>query len=100
MEFIRYKIEPDMDQEVYDSVSQAINRMHDVGIVHGDLHAGNMGLTDDMKPKFIDLETMLYLDDVDEIAQEWMIRGFDIYSVDEFIENEKDNFMLTLDINA
>ena len=97
MEYLPTVMTEKIVEEREDEIKTFIKSVHEKGIIHGDLHGGNLMLDRDGKFKMIDFETTFQLNelDVNPLPMEWLDEGFDQTELDEFIEYEEtENFKL------
>ena len=84
------------------AIEQQIKKMHDMGIVHGDLHGANVRYNEQhgkYNIYFIDVDTAFTFSDYEkhEFPKLWLKQGFDIESLDEIIQIEKKNYTTIID---
>ena len=90
MEYLPIPATTKLIAENAENIQTLINRMHSLGIYHGDLHGGNIAFTKKMEPRIIDLDTVFYANELDsKIVKLWAEKGFDM-TVPELIEWERE----------
>lgn len=69
-------------------IRQKVDFLHRLGYAHGDLHIGNIGVTDEQDIVFVDFDTtFLIVEDRDQQwVKDWMNEGFDEDDYDAFVE--------------
>ncbi len=100
LEYLPYRATEKLIKEHEQEIRTMIADLHRRGIVHGDLHGGNIMFDKHMKPVIIDLDTVFHLDELKEnpLPMEWLKRGFDITDIDEYLWKEaNENFQVVLD---
>lgn len=83
------------DKILIKNIENKINDMHNMEIIHGDLHEGNIRYTDNKEVYFVDVDTAFTIKEYHELnfPKEWIIKGFsDINNLEEFLEYEKVQF--------
>ena len=97
MPFIENELTEDSVKDIIieNNIKTKIERMHNLGIVHGDLHGANIRYGNDKKIYFIDTDTVFTISEYDNtnFPREWIKIGFEIDNLDEFIAYEKLNYM-------
>lgn len=83
--------------KVVGMIREAIRKMHNYGIIHGDLHRGNIGMTEDGRIVFLDTETSFLKSEYqrEKFPRQWIMKGFDIDNLEDFIEYEEEENFLT-----
>lgn len=96
------------DNLLLESINSKIKEMHEMGIVHGDLHSNNIRyrkvINIDTGEKtfnvyFIDFDTSFFLKEYEmyNFPKKWLEYGFDMTSLEEFIEHEKIQYKSIVD---
>jgi len=98
--------EPGMDEipkgveisikEAKEQITILVERMHNVGFVHGDLHLGNIGVVDGNRIVFVDFDSVMRLgrDDEEDWVKAYLKGGYDdITTVNELMEYEETSWM-------
>ena len=107
------------DPIVCDAIDQAIERLHSMGLVHGDLHSMNIRLrrgyiikmptaevTDFIEVYLIDLDAVFLMWEYESttFVKEWITRNFDLptggSSLEEFIEYERTQYRTFADVDS
>lgn len=81
--------------DLYERVRDLIQRLHQMGIVHGDLHNDNIVCSKDLKDvRLIDFEKSTFKQIVDDEYIEYYnsLFGTDAKTLDDVIEHELHNF--------
>ncbi len=100
LEYLPYRATEKLIEEHEGEIRDMIADLHRRGIVHGDLHGGNIMFDKNMKPVIIDLDTVFHLDELKDnpLPMEWLKRGFDITDLDEYLWKEAtENFQVVID---
>jgi tRNA A-37 threonylcarbamoyl transferase component Bud32 len=85
------------------AIDDLIEKLHNLGIVHGDLHSRNIRykkVKNGAKVYMIDLDTMFFMKEYEicSFPQRWIEHGFDdISTLDEFLLRERDNYKNLID---
>nr|QBK86289.1 MAG: uncharacterized protein LCMAC102_00840 [Marseillevirus LCMAC102] len=94
MEYLPIKATEELMKKYESKIQSLIKDMHNRGAVHGDLHGGNIAFTSKLEPKIIDVDTMFYLDELEDnpLPREWVENNFDLVeNMEEFIEYEEED---------
>lgn len=82
--------------DLIDLITEKVQKMHDLNIAHGDLHAGNVVVNlDPLEVALIDYEYAFDIDTgkEDPKVQEWMQKGFDWEGTyDDFVRYDFENW--------
>lgn len=81
--------------ELYERVRDLIRKLHQMGVIHGDLHNDNILCSTDLTDiRLIDFEKSTFVDLVDDEYLEYYdsIFGTKAMSVDDILEHELHNF--------
>ena len=75
-------------------ITRVVEKMHQLGYAHGDLHMENIGYDNDGNIYILDHDTVYTItDSPDEWVRLWMEKGFDwVDTFNEFIEYDYDNW--------
>ena len=85
-----------------DLIMQKVGLLHSLGYAHGDLHIGNIGVTESQDIVFFDFDTAyrIHADRDKKWLNDWMEAGFGEESYDDFIEYDwstwKTDFLFTM----
>lgn len=96
MDYLHHPATTKLNEEHSDKIEALIEKMHNLGIYHGDLHGENIMYNEEMEPIFLDLDTVFYREEIDSspIPKVWAREGFNM-TVEELIEYEKkENYRL------
>ena len=96
LEYLPHNITEEMIYKYGDKYKEFVERFHNLGIYHGDLHGGNMRLDKNMNIKMIDLGKLFFDDEINinlnisinPIVKEWLESGYDIKNIKDFITYE------------
>lgn len=96
MQFLPIGSNPQRNRENSESIKQLVKKAHGFGIIHGDLHAYNMAYDKNMRPYYIDADTMFFEQDTEggnakknKVYGEWIKSGFD-KSIEEYKAYEEE----------
>ena len=75
-------------------ISILVERMHDLGYVHGDLHIGNIGVRNGNQAVLLDFDSIMRIgvDDTEDWVREYIRNGFeedDVAILTDFISYEE-----------
>ena len=79
------------DPQTLEKIQKAIKKLHLKGIVHGDLHGGNIAISPTGSVVFLDTDTAFWMDEYNtkNFAREWVHRNFsDLQQFIDYEENE------------
>lgn len=83
-----------LSPEVIEKIKAKIKYMHNLGIIHGDLHSGNI-VSKDGEYYFVDVDTAFRVCDFFTLdwPKQWIHDGFEIDDFFDFVQKETENFI-------
>lgn len=89
-EYLPTKFESSMIDQYQSKIQSMIKKLHDDGIIHGDLHGGNIMIDAHGNPKIVDWDTTFLFDEYKNTAlyKEWVSGGFGMDTLQELIDHE------------
>jgi serine/threonine protein kinase len=89
MEYLPISSSNKINEENAIQIKELISKIHDLGIIHGDLHGSNIAYDDTMRPYLIDADTMFFKQETknNSIFAEWIDDGFGM-TLDEYKAHE------------
>jgi tRNA A-37 threonylcarbamoyl transferase component Bud32 len=97
-EYLPIKISKDLAIKNKEIITAWVQKIHALGIYHGDLYGNNLRLNSKYEIYMIDFETMFFEDEKDlPIVVKWLVTNFEMTFEEYILYEAQENFLLVTD---